>query len=351
MHFFNRHTPTPYGQIEISLSPFYHFSDFISSKIITYPKKNQDTPIKRYAFFWTDLRIYAKFLFRRLLMNLPNFQAIGVKEPTKIAKMNTGSCSVNYYIRNEDGEFLIKLIAKSRKDQKDRLLNNLKHTHQKDHCPHLLFKKDLPDAYALVFEWIDGSSYFLEKLPPDTFRQVISAYLDFSQTINRAPIKGILPAATPAGFYAEIKKRPFFLKKEFAEIQQDLSYHPKMQTIHGDFHYKNILFKGNKLQSFLDFENLRHGCPTEDLLRLILTNADQHKVFRTGFTVKLLRLLMQNTPYSRADWLYGLNKNVLRKYVKKLKKYSFCQALVLFRCHFLHRRLRQEINAYFDKRG
>ena len=43
-------------------------------------------------------------------MNLPNFQAIGVKEPTKIAKMNTGSCSVNYYIRNEDGEFLIKLL-------------------------------------------------------------------------------------------------------------------------------------------------------------------------------------------------------------------------------------------------
>ena len=78
-----------------------------------------------------------------------------------------------------------------------------------------------------------------------------------------------------------------------------------MKIIHGDFHFKNILFKNNQLQSFLDFENFRYGCPTEDFIRLILTNAEQHNFFRVKYTLKLLRLMMQETPYSKQDLWTG----------------------------------------------
>ena len=280
-------------------------------------------------------------------MNLPDFKAIGIKEPIKIAKMNTGSCSANYYVKNEDGEFLIKLIDKAKKDRRNQLLNNLTYTNKQKYGPCFLFQKELKDTYALVFKWIEGDSYFLEKLPRKTFEQVIKAYLAFSDTLNGMEIKGILPAETVSDFYAKIQTKPFFLRGELNDIEHDLSHQPEIKIIHGDFHYKNILFKNNQLQSFLDFENLRYGCPTEDLMRLILTNADQHKVFRVGYTVKLLRAMMQNTPYTRKDWLYGLDRCILKKYVKKLKKDSWIQRIVLFRCHFLHRRLRQEINTYF----
>ena len=35
-----------------------------------------------------------------------DFTQIGLKKPQKIVPMETGSCSINYYVKNEDGEFL-----------------------------------------------------------------------------------------------------------------------------------------------------------------------------------------------------------------------------------------------------
>ena len=41
-----------------------------------------------------------------------DFTKIGLAAPTKIARMNTGSSSWNYYIQNKDGEFLVKFLRK-----------------------------------------------------------------------------------------------------------------------------------------------------------------------------------------------------------------------------------------------
>ena len=146
-------------------------------------------------------------------MKLPDFKIIGIKDPTKIAKMNPGSCSVNYYVKNEDGEFLIKLINKSYKKEKNQLVKNLKHTKQKEYCPCFLFEKKLKDYYAIVFKWIEGKSYFLEKLSTTTFKQVIAAYLNFSKSVNNMEIKGILPAVNISDLYSRVPTPPHSLRR------------------------------------------------------------------------------------------------------------------------------------------
>ena len=276
-----------------------------------------------------------------------DYKAIGLKPPSKIAKMHTGSASVNYYIQNEDGEFLIKLIQASQKISKNTLLTNLKQTSHCTTAPHFLFEKKWNDYFVLVFQWIEGESIFLEKLPESKFNHLIQSYLSLSDQMNSGTSTAILPQIQLSNIYRSIIKPPRFLKKDLDLIKGELTYQPTRKVIHGDFHYKNMLFKDNKLQSFLDFAEFRYGCPTEDLIRLLLTNAEQHKVFRTTYTLKLLRLMLKNTPYSRQDWLYGLDLFVLQRYAKKLKKKNFKQYIVLFRCNVLYKKIRSTINDYF----
>ncbi len=279
-----------------------------------------------------------------------DFNALGLKTPTKIAQMHTGSASTNYYIQNEDGEFLIKCIFSTQ--QKERLLTNLKRTEKCNNCPHFLFEKKLGKGYALVFKWIEGESYYLEKLPEKEFIHLIQSYLSFLTSINtEKTTQNILPAVQTLQLYEKIVAVAPHLRtiqKELKNIKEDLSYHPKMCVIHGDFHYKNILFKNNHLQSFLDVAELRHGCPTEDLMRLLITNAEQHHLIRKKYTLKLLEIMIKNTPYSKEDWLYGLDAFVLNKYLRLLKP-NIRRYVMLSRCSILYSQIRSQIHSYFSK--
>ena len=274
-----------------------------------------------------------------------DFTKIGLKTPERVIPMTTGSASTNYYVKNQDGEFLLKL--KTKPDRIKLLSQNYKETSGHPFCPQLVFETSVGNMRIFVSKWVDGKSYFLEKLPLKTLKQVIAAYLSFLELINRNKNKAVLPAEIPSEFYEKIKSPYAFMLPELNAISQDLSYHPTLQIIHGDFHFKNIIIKNNELQSFIDFESFQWGIPTEDLMRFLLTNAEQHKLFRQKYTVRLLKLLIQETPFSKEDWLYGLDIFVLSRYEKKLRKGGWMTFLALYRSSLLYRKLRRVIHESF----
>lgn len=277
-----------------------------------------------------------------------DFTQIGLKKPQEIIPMETGSCSLNYYVKNEDGEFLVKL--KNTPKRKELLSNNLKDISGNAFCPTLLFEKQAWGYRVFVLKWIQGKNYFLEKLSSKTLKQIISAYLSFLTLINKNKTRELLPQKRPIEYYEKIQSPYSFLKTDLSAIQKDFSYQPTFQIIHGDFHFKNIIIKEGELQSFIDFENFRLGLPTEDLIRFLLTNAEQHRFFRTRYTIKLLKFFIQETPFSKEDWLYGLDLFVLEKYAKRLRKKSMSQGIKLYYCNLLYRKLRMVINKVFDRK-
>ena len=275
-----------------------------------------------------------------------DFTQIGLKKPQKIVPMETGSCSINYYVKNEDGEFLVKL--KKTPKRVKLLSDNLKDISGKAFCPTLLFEKESFCGYhVFVLKWIEGKSYFLEKLSHKTLKQIINAYLSFLTLINKNKDKDYLPKKDPIELLKKIQSPYSFMKPELDIIKQDLAYHPTPQIIHGDFHFKNIIIKDDEFQSFIDFEEFRLGVPTEDLMRVLLTNAEQHRLFRIRYTVDLLKFFIKNTPFTKEDWLFGLDFFVLEKYEKKLRKKSLQCWIQLYYCTLLYRKLRTIINKSF----
>ena len=274
-----------------------------------------------------------------------DFTKIGLKTPERVIPMTTSSASTNYYVKNQDGEFLVKF--KTNQKRINFLLENYRETSGHAFCPQLLFEKQIDNIHVFVTKWIDGQSYFLEKLPLKTLKEITTAYLSFIKLINKNKDKTIMPAEIPSEFYKKIQSPYRFMLPELRAVQSDLSYHPTLQIIHGDFHLKNIIIKDGNLKSFIDFESFQLGIPTEDLIRLLLTNAEQHRLFRTGYTVRLLKFLIHELPFSKEDWPYGLDIFVLAKYAKKLKKKNLLGYISLYRCTLLYHKLRQVIHKSF----
>lgn len=273
-----------------------------------------------------------------------DFTQIGLANPEKTVRMGTGSASLNYYVKNKDGEFLVKFLPNNRPMEKFR--KNLTKISGLKNAPVFLYETAFQDYHVFVFKWIEGKYVFLEKLSENGFRELIRAYLNFSQEINENPPIVVDPVYDMTKAVVSFTP-PFFIKGELEKIKKDLSYTPPphMKIIHGDFHFKNILFKQDGFQGFLDFETIRYGLPTEDLIRLILTNAEQHNFFREKYTLNLLKIMMEETPYSKEEWLYGLDSFILLKYQKRIihKKNSLRQKFLMFYNNFLYSKVRRTI--------
>ena len=78
-------------------------------------------------------------------------------------------------------------------------------------APVFLYETAFQDYHVFVFKWIEGKYVFLEKLSENGFRELVRAYLNFSEEINENPPVVVDP------FYDMTKavvsfKPPFFIK-------------------------------------------------------------------------------------------------------------------------------------------
>ena len=96
--------------------------------------------------------------------------------------------------------------------------------------------------------------------------------------------------------------------------------------IHGDIHYNNILFKGNRVVSFLDFEMMRRGEPTDDLLRVFIHALERTRFWRVRRISKIesnFRTLVGRSKYSKELWLGSIDRHEQRKNARRKKKSRF----------------------------
>ncbi len=276
-----------------------------------------------------------------------DLEKIGLSKPIKITCMVTGSASDNYHVKNKDGDFLVKILKYLL--DKDRLLYNSIMISGEKFCPTFLLKKEFYPFTVLVFKWIEGENIFLEKLSDTSFKNFIFSYQTFLSTINKKIKEMVYPAVSLEDRLKQIRYFPFFVNKQISEIKKDLSYKPNLKIIHGDLNYKNLIFRNGKLESFLDFQEFSWGCPTEDLIRLLITNAEQHNFFRVNYTLRLLKIMLENTKFSKEDWIYGLNVFILIRYKRKLKRKALKGMFSIIRCNFLYQKIRKEIFLFFAK--
>ena len=103
----------------------------------------------------------------------------------------------------------------------------------------------------------------------------------------------------------------------------DLSQAMGPGKIHGDLHYRNIFFVGDRVRAFLDFEKLRDGAPTDDLLRIFLHALDRTRFWRVGRLAAIernFRTLVERSGYPADLWRASIDRAEEHKIARRREK-------------------------------
>lgn len=95
------------------------------------------------------------------------------------------------------------------------------------------------------------------------------------------------------------------------------------RPIHGDLHYDNIFFRGDDVIAFFDFEMMRRGLPTEDLVRIFIHRLERTRFWRARLNARIFaafRELVRVCPYSRAEWIEAIVRAERIKRMSRLAK-------------------------------
>lgn len=119
--------------------------------------------------------------------------------------------------------------------------------------------------------------------------------------------------------------------------------------IHGDFHARNFLFRGDAVTTVVDWEKARPGEPVDDLLRLFVYALERTRCWRFARLARLergLAELVARGPFPAAAWLAALERYAAHKAARRaLRKGTFLAALEKPFRGGLYRRLRRVVCA------
>ena len=124
---------------------------------------------------------------------------------------------------------------------------------------------------------------------------------------------------------------------------------PDERLIHGDLHFDNVLFRGDRVVAFVDFEMMRSGYPTDDLLRVFVHRMERTRFWKFGAMSRLFRGLgemIRCAPYSADDWLAAIERYVVRKNAIRARKsrWRWVAAVEWYLRAPLYARLRKYVN-------
>ena len=267
------------------------------------------------------------------------------------------SHSLNFRVRTADGTpFVVKCL---RRDAGRRLRRIVAHAGSlKGDCvPSVLFggkMLDFGDYAVLALRWIGGERRSCDRLSFGEATSLVRAYATFQRSLRDDG--EVLPALD----YVAMRERLLELIDRHAarELRQELKgmrptylRHDPAATgvIHGDLNYGNLHFSNGAVTGFLDIEELRFGCPTEDLVRYVVCSAEHLQWYEFRSTAAVLRRfadIVRNTGYSVGEWMLAIDGYLLRKLEKKIDspRPSLWQRLNLHWRLKLYRRLREIVN-------
>ena len=150
-----------------------------------------------------------------------------------------------------------------------------------------------------AFEWRDGRSADPALMTAGETASLVKGYLEFSKALQR-----VRDIPCPS------------------ELPED-GYRTAPVVIHGDMHYRNVLFRDGKVAAFLDFEKMRRGNPSEDLFRYFVHAMERTRFFRFRRLAAMKRnfaAAVRQSPWGREVWLEAVSLYVRRKTRSRAEK-------------------------------
>lgn len=278
-----------------------------------------------------------------------------------------GSASENFVITVNHKRYIVKLIHREQKSEIERLVriydsltqNNAIRTTSIIHLNQSAYFT-YHHHFGIVMEYCDGRSLPSYKITKRHFGEILYTYKCF-QKLRWHNSQDILPAyripekinnliqivqksaRTPNTFIFRFFNGAFLHKtllNFLSQMKADKLDFATSSVLHGDFHNNNLLFHNNQLSAVLDFEEIRYGYPTQDLIRYIICLVQRLPVFINPFSVFKEWLILADTSFhfSTDEWIYGLDTYyVIRteKLFRKLnKKNKFNRLLKLWQLYF-----------------
>lgn len=153
---------------------------------------------------------------------------------------------------------------------------------------------------VLAYEWCEGGKYVdPERLDVAKIDSLLESYERLSQVMGKAK------------------------DAECPDDIQVFDFGMSPRVVHGDMHTRNVLFDGDVVVGYVDFELLRVGYPTEDLLRIFIHALERTrfwKLKRIAAIENNLRLLMSRSRHPKAAWLSAVNLHEKRKSESRRRK-------------------------------
>lgn len=263
-------------------------------------------------------------------------------------KLKRGSGSLNFFVKTIDEQFLIKLCVNHNPESIEQLFR-IYETLKKN--SKILTVKPIRiegkssflynHQYGFILTYLPWKSLRFHQIKYDDFQKILKAYAYFLQTdwkdksiiipaidwsreyiIKQEKIKDIGNKFFSSRSSSRRQIKNFLGKclyhqilKNFNKISVSKEGILQNTIIYGDFHNNNILFKNNQSVAFIDFEEVRFGCISEDLMRYIFC-----LIYRSPFVIisyfhfiKWLSLCQQQFHLTEKEWIWGLHAFFLRR--------------------------------------
>lgn len=256
--------------------------------------------------------------------------------------------------------FAAKLIPRGRTVQLSRLKAHASSIGCSNACTMMFGGKtlDFGKWKILALRWIEGGRVHTDAMDAAHVDSLVSAYKEFSAGLRNDGF--ILPAREAASLKKSLleKTKSAGLESWTAELKlmedSSLTLDPaSVRIIHGDLHYENFRFAGDRATGFLDIEEFRYGTPAEDFVRFVMCCAERRKWLSASAKKRVLATfagIVRSTRLSRREWLFAINSYLLRKLDKRLKRGRpsiFTRINIAFRFGF-YRELREIVYANTD---
>lgn len=198
---------------------------------------------------------------------------------------------------------------------------------------------------VIVLRCLPGRNVRVDALNPEQEHALIQAYSELSEAMQH--VSHVRPYRDSLNkyreFLEELRKRPAceplltVLENKISEDQ--LAYDERrLKVIHGDLHHGNMLFDGNELSGFIDFEDIRYGYPAEDWVRYVVCGQEHMAFFNFIGHRRALACFKRLLPLAKADeWHVAINELLIKKIGNRIRKRGFTARMVnnlLFRIKF-----------------
>jgi len=258
-----------------------------------------------------------------------------------IRPLNKGGTSANYKVSLKKKNYLLKILSAEFSKRAERLIKIYKalQKNKLSFIPKLCTFKKKSDLHfgeniLILMDFVEGKRLTSCNITDDVLRQIVKEYKKFLKA-DFKNVGFVYPFVGVQEIFENIKENieknkqeKGFVKSVFCRKMEHLleifgkqliALKTKPTIIHGDLGPNNFILSKNKIY-FLDFEMIRFGYISEDLMHFILSVLLKHSVlfFNKKKFIYYIKLCNQTFHLNFNDWVYGAQVYFLRSLYRRL---------------------------------